>query len=695
MEEAQRFASEAETANFGPSEEPISVEIDQGVYQPGLDTSDAYLNAIRQGTPSAAPGHQMARQQEEARSKLLRDSGVGMSMADQFTAPLNDEMAGAVGYLSQGAGNLGRRLMGRDIEVSAAERGRAATDVARSDQDRFTRENPVQSFVGQTLGGFAFAPARAAGVAGGVQNMLRTSGGFMRPGRLANYAAAGATGAGYGAADAEGGFVDRAVGGGIGGLVGLGTAGAIDGGQALVRRMSPGVEGRLSGAMQRTLQADQMTPADFASRLDALPEGGLPMDVAGPNFRGVVEAAAQMPGPARTRIQGAIEGRQTGRADRLGERVSEGLGGTGDYIATLDNLVTQRREAANTVMSEIGTQPVRLDDASIRALRSPLARGEIQRAAQAALASPDQATYEMGANLNRLAETLLDNPAGAQIDVRTAQDLSRALLDMSSEAWRRGDGQQGRALGQIGGAVRQNARQSVQGYDQWLRRYGDESEQIGALELGRQVFRNAEDAAADGMSAAALRTRLSEMSETSQEMFRKGVGEAVIARARASRGDIGAMRDIMRSREIADRVRLAFPDEAAMSRFFQTLDQEVNAANLDNQVLGNSRTAFRGAAQKQFGAEPPPDQASNLIGSSLSGIALEGLRQGARGLGRTVARHRSLLENPAANDRLGQALTDPEVLRALLMNPRRPRGLIGGGRAPVGTIGSGYSAVTQ
>lgn len=676
-------------ARLGSAEEGAG-----GRYDPNLGAVIAPAPGIAttnpgQGQDNPSDGYLRAMLQERLKQREMESMGLPGTFGQNsstMTTPFNDEIAGAVGYLSQGAGNIGRRLTGRPIEVSAADRGGAMMDLMQEYQGNYQRDRPLQSGVAQVVGGFAMAPARAAGAVGAAQNFLRTSNAFARPTVQQGLGMGAGTGAVYGAADTNGGLANRAIGAGVGAGAGLALTGLAAGGEQAVRGLLRGADDRLGAAVQRTLRADQIDPADFASRLDSLPPGGLPMDVAGPNFQGVVEAAAQMPGPARTQIQTAIQTRQAGRADRLGERVSEGLGGRGDYIATLDNLITQRRQAANSVMNEIGQQPVRLDDASVRALRSPLARGEIQRAAQAALASPDQATYEMGANLNRLADTLLDNPAGAQIDVRTAQDLSRALLDMSSEAWRRGDGQMGTALRQIGGSVRQNARQSVPGYDQWLRRYGDESEQIGALELGRQVFRNADDAAVDGMSAEALRTRLADMSETSQEMFRKGVGEAIIARARASGGDLGAMRNILRSREIADRVRLAFPDEASMNRFFQSLDQEVNAAGLDNQVLGNSRTAFRGAAQKQFGAEPPPESAINMLGAGIPGVALEGLRQSARLIGRTVARNRSLLENPASNARLGQALTDPDVLRALLTT-QRPRGLFGSRLgAPVGTL---------
>lgn len=680
--------------------EPIPVEIDQGVYQPGLDTNESYLDAIKRGTPSAAPGYQTARQQEELRSKLMRDRGLGMTMADQFTAPLNDEMAGAVGYLSQGAGNLGRRLMGRDIEVSAAQRAQAATDVARNDQARFSRENPVQSFVGQTLGGFAFAPARVAGVAQGAQNFLRTSGAFMQPSRAANYAAAGATGVGYGAADAEGGAIDRLLGGGIGGAVSLATAGAFDAGQAGVRGLMGrsnlrGPERRVSDVINRELRANRVDPNDLLASLNSAPAGSLPFNAQDGVLAPVAEALVATTGPGGRIVRQAVDAQRGAAPDRIMSRIGSEVGGEGNYFATLNNSIEQRRQAAGQVIDQIGPQQFRLNDNTVRALRSDLAQPQLRQAAQNALASPDQATYEMGANIMRLADTLRDNPSAAVLDVRTAQDVSRALLDMSSDAWRQGNGSTGNALGGIGRALRNNAREAVPEYGQWLSRYGDESSQIEALELGRRVFRNADDPAADGMSAEVLRGRFAEMSDTAKDMFRKGIAEAIVARARTSRGEVGAMRDLLRTQEFGDRVRLAFPDEQAFTRFMNAAEAEVAMANAGQGIIGNSSTARRQATMQRLGGQPEQRAADTLGSITWTGAPLVAGRAAIRAGGRALGRQNSVLENDRLNELLGRAVSQEDVLRLMLQRGGRRVGLFGGGRAPVGAIGSGRSAVAE
>lgn len=680
--------------------EPIPVEIDQGVYQPGLDTNESYLDAIRRGTPRAAPGYQTARMQEEARSKLLRDSGVGENMATQFTAPLNDEMAGAIGYLSQGAGNLGRRLMGRDIEVSAAQRAQAATDVARNDQARFSRENPAQSFIGQTLGGFAFAPARAAGLASGAQNFLRTSSAYMQPGRLANYAAAGATGVGYGAADAEGGAVDRLVGGGLGGLISLGTAGAFDAGQAGVRGLMGGPrlrgpERRVSDVINRELRANRVDPNDLLSSLNSAPAGSLPFNAQDGVLAPVAEALVATTGPGGRIVRQAVDAQRGAAPDRIMSRIGSEVGGEGNYFATLNNSIETRRQAANQVIDQIGPQQFRLNDNTVRALRSDLAQPQLRQAAQNALASPDQATYEMGANIMRLADTLRDNPAAATLDVRTAQDVSKALLDMASDAFRSGNGSSGTALGGIGRALRNNAREAVPEYGNWLARYGDESSQIEALELGRRVFRNADDPAADGMSAEVLRGQFAEMSDTAKDMFRKGIAEAIVARTRTSRGEVGAMRDLLRTQEFGDRVRLAFPDEQAFTRFMNAAEAEVAMANAGQGIIGNSSTARRQATMQRLGGQPEQKAADTLGSITWTGAPLVAGRAAIRAGGRAMGRRNSVLENDSLNEMLGRAVSQEDVLRLMLQRGPRRAGLFGGGRAPVATIGSARSAVAE
>lgn len=724
IDRARQMASEPEVMGYGVvnSQDLAPTDTPESLRQQGYEfdpQANVYARVVgRQQLPGSGqpeaqgtPGYQTARMQEEDRARLLRANGIeGADFTSQFTAPANDELAWGAGYLSQGIGNLGRRLMGRDIEVSALERARAARDVANAEQDRYARENPVESFVGQTMGGFAFGAGRVAGLVNAPQNFLRTSNAFVRPGRLANYTAAGATGTAYGAADAEGGPVNvmgvdvdgRLLGGLTGGALSLATAGAVDAGQAGIRRSgifgnnAPALlnpERRVSSVITRELRANRIDPQAFLSDLDRAPAGALPINVQDGVLSPVAEALVASTGPGGRIVRQAVDAQRGGASDRIMGRIGEELGGAGDYFATLNRSIETRRKAANEVIGRIGPQQFRLNEGTVRALRSDLAQPQLREAAQLALASPDQRTYEMGANIMRLADTLRDNPSAAVLDVRTAQDVSRALLDLSSDAWRQGNGTRGQTLGDIGRALRNNARDAVPEYRQWLSRYGDDSSQIEALELGRRIFRNADDPAADGMSAEVLRGQFAEMSDTAKDMFRKGVAEAIVARARTSRGGIGAMRDLLRTEEFADRVRLAFPSEEAFTRFMNAAEAEVGMASLGNQVTGNSRTAMKQESLRRLNAQPEAQAADTWANVSIPGIPLELGRQGVRALGRAAGRSRSVIQNDNLNELLGRAMTDQEVLRLMLQRQQGPRvGLFGAGRAPVGVAGAGWSA---
>jgi len=716
MDQARQMASEPEVVGYGvvdrqdlaPTDTPESLaaqgyEFDPqaNVYARVVGRTQAPGTAQPQQTPAPSAGYQQAYEIARRNADLAAQAGGGVDFTDQLTAPFNDELSWGAGYVSQSLGNLGRRLMGRDIEVSALEAARATRDVANADQERFAAENPGQAFAGQLLGGFAFAPARVAGIVNAPSQFLRTSNAFVRPSRFANYAATAGTGAAYGAADADGGVGDRALGAGIGAVGSLATAGAIDTAQAGIRqaiaaRQGPrltGQEARVGNVINRELRANRVDSNDLLQSINAAPAGSLPFNAADGVLAPVAEALVASTGPGGRTVRQAVDAQRGAAPDRIMGRIGQELGGQGDYFATLNRTIETRRAEAGQVIDRIGPQQFRLNDNTVRALRSDLAQPTLREAAQNALASPDQATYEMGANIMRLADTLRDNPAAAVLDVRTAQDVSRALLDMSSDAWQAGNGSRGRALGQIGQALRQNARDAVPEYRQWLSRYGDDSSQIEALELGRRIFRNADDPAADGMSAEVLRSQFNEMSDTAKDMFRKGVAEAIVARARTSRGGVGAMRDLLRTQEFGDRIRLAFPNEQAFTRFMNAAEAEVGMANLGQQVTQNSRTAARQETLRRLNVQPEADAAERLSGATLTGLPLEGARLGLRAAGRTLGRSRSVIENEDLNALLGRAITDPEVLRALLQRPSRRVGLIGGGRAPVGLVGAGTSAL--
>lgn len=708
LEEAQRFASQPEAA--GPAMPEAIAAPAQTATNP--ETGEVLTLQNGQWVPAVSVGGPAGTQENpiDLSRPLMADEvpllvqGAYVRAGDGTVYPLpgdafqqqpraSDEAQAGGAYirrpnLEDTAGNF---AMAAGEQIPGLDEGATLASALMKGSDYSTeRENYLQT---QLLGNQTDRGARIAGGLAGFAGSLALPGtiglkglqGMTGVGRTAAAAAGAAPlSAAYGFASGEGSAADRAPGAVLSGLLGAGATGVLDAGiqaapnigqgvrnaaTSLGEALNPSVEQRVGNALRQTVtRDDRMNIDELVKQLEGLTPGGLPVDVVGPNMRGVAEVLAQTPGSAQTRVTGAVNTRRADAGNRIQQAMAQEVGGEGNYFATLNGLIDTRRQAANEVIDRIGPQQFQLDENAVRSLRSDLAQPELRRAAQNALASPDQQTYEMGANLMRLADTLRDNPAAAALDVRTAQDVSRALIDMGSDAWRSGDGSRGKALTDIGRAIRNNARTAVPEYGEWLARYGDESSQVEALELGRGVFRNADDPSADGNSAEVLRERFGEMSETARELFRKGVGEALVARARTSRGGVGAMRDLVRTQEFADRVQLAFPTQDAFERFMQGAEAEVQRAGVDSAIIGNSATSRRDAARSRFGAANDGNGGGGigLSAATVQGLTAEAGRQGLRAALNAFNRNRSLIYNPEANDLLGQAFSDREVLARLL-----------------------------
>lgn len=619
-------------------------------------------------SPSQAPaqseGYLTARADEERKSQLLGDMGQ-TSFVDQFTAPINDELGWAAGYGMQGIDNLIRQATGRDIEIGAIDRARAIRDLSREGQAQYERDKPLQALGGALLGGFAFAPARGAAVPG----LL---------GRLGQ--AAGVSGA-YGVAEGDG-VLGRIGSGAASAGVGLATAGLLEGGGALVGRVLRGnaqraaeqvglgatrPERRVTGTLSRALERDQITPAQYLDNLANAPEGQLPFQSGGENLLGLAETMATAPGNARRMLLGAVEGQRDQASNRVTARLAEGFGAQGNGFQALRQRVAARGEAASTGMGEIENAVVALDDQAVQALRSRLSSRAVRDAAEEAIAELSPEGSAAANRLFGLGERLADMPAGANITVREAQDISYALKEAAGRAYRGGFNSRGEALQTLSNAIRTNARTpergGVQAYDDWLKSFGDASEAIEGQRVGQNIFAKANEK--NAMSAAELGERWSKWSEQARENFRLGVGEAVLDRVRGN-GGVAAMRRLIRDNEIADRIRIAFNDEDAFLAFMRSADAEVSMANTGNQVVGGSPTARRAAGRADVEAQGFDPMAMVEAAADFTnpvGAGRQAIRLAAKNLPR---KDRSIIGDEELNGLIGAALSDEAAMTRLL-----------------------------
>lgn len=573
--------------------------------------------------------------------------------------------------------------------TNAFTRNLAASDAAdQALRERFPISHDtgaVAGAVGSALTGDAAGGLLMRGLAAAVPEAADAIGGNALLRIPAKIAARGAVGAGYGAgqgylaggpgvteAQREQGAGQGATAGAILGttvpLAGdvLGTASKL---LTVGKNAAPDAASRVGNALINAIQRDGQDPADVIAAAKANPDAPA-FHAGGPNVKALAQTAAIVPGPAMATVRGAIEDHMEAAPAQVKADIGTALGGKGDYLDTLNNTITARRVAANQSMGAIDQQPVQLNENSALALRSPLAQTAVKNAAGNALSSADPAVREAGANLNRIADTVLDNPSAATMTVRNAQDISKSLLDAADSAYKGGDGSRGLALKTLGRAIRDNAADPAQGgnaaYGSWLSKYGDDSDNIAALQLGH----DAPFSGAQSKNAAQVAQTLSGMGSTAQDYYRKGVAEAMIDQVR-QKGVLG-LSGILKNEDVADKVRAAFPDQASYDQFLSTVKQRVGEQRTNSSLLSGSPTAPRQFAKEDL--ESQPVHAADIIPHALeiAGHVVTGNAPALAGKGLRVAlaniprSDRSIIGDPVSNALLGKALTDPDALESLV-----------------------------
>jgi hypothetical protein len=422
-------------------------------------------------------------------------------------------------------------------------------------------------------------------------------------------------------------------------------------------------ERRVASVLDRNLRRDNAAPDQLATFAQDNPRAPT-FHAAGPNVTGLAEVAAQVPGPAQRLVRSAVLDDQAAAPRQASDMIGSALGGKGDYFASLDKALAERKAAADAGMAQIADQEVTLHPDVVTGLRGLRAKAAIGDAAENFLISPDPETRNVGARLQRLAGDVLDKPSAQTVTVRSAQDISKALLSSADSAFASGDGARGSALAGLGRAVRTNAATPEQGgfseYADWLAKYGADSDNIGALKMGRAVFSGSQN-----VSAEQIGRDLAEMGPSALDFYRKGVGEAVLDKVRKT-GVVGfrqALKD-----EYGDRLRLAFPDDDSFKSFLGSVEGLLERQGRNQQIVGNPRTFGRQAAaedlNQQHGIDPIDATASVVEGViSPHGIPIKAAKHLLKAIPR---KDRSVIGDEASNAVLGHALTDPEEAQRIL-----------------------------
>ncbi len=162
-------------------------------------------------------------------------------------------------------------------------------------------------------------------------------------------------------------------------------------------------------------------------------------------------------------------------------------------LEVIEDLANTRRTNAGTGMASFGNQVVQLDENAIQAVRSDLVRTALRDAALRAQSSLDPLERSGAGRLAQIVDTALDNPAGAQLTIREAQDISAALNAAADGAFRSNTPANGPVLQALARAIRQSAKDQSDDYRAWLTQYADDSQLMEAATTGRNFVQASTD----------------------------------------------------------------------------------------------------------------------------------------------------------------------------------------------------------
>lgn len=280
-------------------------------------------------------------------------------------------------------------------------------------------------------------------------------------------------------------------------------AGQVVGGVASGVRFSPPVRTARPAAqppIDKFAKIARTDPALARSAAEEFRAAGISptlADVTDDAGRGVLRDVSSRMTPARQAVTDFNDARVASLPGRIGSQARRVMSqDPRNPIEIQADLTAQRSAAGDVAFGAVRSERFTPDPQTVMALRSPDGRAAIDAAARMSLNSLDPAEREVGAELSRLAATVLDDPS-TQITVGMAQQISKSLLDAGDVATRGGSGRAGSLLTSLGRAVRDDARTNVPGYDAALRQYESGSRLIDAAEVGGDFLkRNTDEFAA-------------------------------------------------------------------------------------------------------------------------------------------------------------------------------------------------------
>lgn len=449
-------------------------------------------------------------------------------------------------------------------------------------------------------------------------------------------------------------------------------------------------EQRVAQAVERAIVRDQMTPDEAILALDPKAPAYLS---GGENLITMAEIAAQSPGKAATTIRTGAATYKAQAGDRMKGAIGQGLGGKGDYFETLDKSLAGRKARAMPLQEKAFAAPV--DEALYAEKVAPI----MPRVPNKAKSFAMEIAKRDGVAPEELGFRIVGEDGGLPVVEQVTTPTMKTLhylkkgMDQDLEQFRNPLGKldlEGQPMAASTARVRSELARSMRevnpDYDKFMQVWGDESGQIEAMRLGRNSFSPKPD-----MSFERLKKTYGAMSQTERDMYRKGLGEALIAKVRSAKGGVGTARDLLKSEEFSDKIRLGFPDDGSFIAFSKSVEREVRNADKINKVTGGSPTYARAAARADLEAQGSDGMAMLAeaidTGLSPSRLTATAVKQALKSIPK---KDRSIIGDPVLNEALGKALNDPDEMARLLKLLQAQRAAKAGRQA---RISSGVRAV--
>lgn len=591
--------------------------------------------------------------------QVHRDTGdysnqVGASVLNGLSLGNADRVSGAVKY-----GQAAIQNFFGDHSVSPNDAYAAGRDTVRADQADFAKRYPVSNFAANMLGG--------APVGEGV-------GGFIAKAATPAMAVVRSIGAGVGVGAAYGASGDKdnpirggLEGGAVGGLVGGAIPLLAQGARSLVNGI-PGVGQGVQAAEGAMTKGEQLAARVMARRTQNSPTlatdiasahpDALPLDVH-PGLTDLAEVAAQSPGQAREQITTALSARDANAGDRIQGAIGEATSADGKFLARRQGIIQRGQQASAPFFREAYANPIPGD--MYQANITPV----LSRIPEAAVSKAQTIARNLGEDTDQLG--FIKQPDGSirlgdQPSLKTLSYVKQGM-DSVINGMKNATGQLDKSdpLVRSTVALRKDLgnalNTSSKPYAAANKLFGGEAQAANALSLGRGILGGDGNV---GKSAEAVSQAISDMSNTDRDMFRAGVGEALVAKVRSGLGGVNTVRQLLKSQELQDRVKLAFPSDQQYERFITNLDREVGFKNNSNQVLTGPATFRRAAARDDLNVDNIAGQAVQF-GADAMKHGVKGAAIGALGgaiLRRLPGTTQNILDNPDANATIGRVLSN-------------------------------------